>query len=103
MIKVSVTKPIDSYMDGYCLRCNRLRTECELVRRATGKRCIETVRYTVTGHDTVELTGELFFDYANQAWVVNGKYQRCGHPDNMACSCYGRIHAGKWYTIPVEG
>ena len=58
MIKVSVTKPIDSYMDGYCLRCNRLRTECELVRRATGKRCIETVHYTyaVSNDCTVQYT-----------------------------------------------
>ncbi len=33
------------------------------------------------------------FDYDNQAWVVNGRYVRCGHRDS--CRCYGRIHTGE--------
>ena len=36
---------------------------------------------------------ELAYDYTNQAWIVNGKYQRCGHVGD--CNCYGRIHAGE--------
>lgn len=35
------------------------------------------------------------FDYQRQAWVVNGIYVRCGHPDALACGCYGRDHAGE--------
>lgn len=35
------------------------------------------------------------YDYKNQAWVENGKYVRCGHPDNTKCSCYGRMREGE--------
>ena len=35
------------------------------------------------------------FDYENQAWVKDGLYQRCGHPDEMGCKCYGTIHEGE--------
>lgn len=35
------------------------------------------------------------YDYHNQAWVLDGVYQRCGHPEEMDCDCYGRIHAGE--------
>jgi len=35
------------------------------------------------------------YDYKNQAWVENGKYIRCGHPENMNCDCYGREHEGE--------
>lgn len=40
--------------------------------------------------------GKLYngFDYANQAWVVNGKYVRCGHLETMNCGCFGKDHAG---------
>lgn len=33
--------------------------------------------------------GKLFngYDYVHQAWVANGKYVACGHPDEMGCSC----------------
>ncbi len=37
----------------------------------------------------------IYFDYDKQVWVVNGKYQRCGHPNSMDCQCYGKLHAGK--------
>jgi hypothetical protein len=33
------------------------------------------------------------FDYANQAWVSDGLYVDCSHPETMACGCYGRAHA----------
>jgi hypothetical protein len=41
--------------------------------------------------------GRLFngFDYENQSWVLDGKYQRCGHPEEMRCDCYGREHEGE--------
>jgi len=35
------------------------------------------------------------YDYENQAWVVDGKYVRCGHPENMKCGCCGREHEGE--------
>lgn len=35
------------------------------------------------------------YDYINQAWIVNGRYIRCGHAETMACGCYGREHAGE--------
>ena len=35
------------------------------------------------------------YDYDRQAWVRNGLYVRCGHPEQMNCGCYGRIHEGE--------
>ena len=35
------------------------------------------------------------YDYTHQAWVENGVYIRCGHPESMDCGCYGRAHAGE--------
>lgn len=35
------------------------------------------------------------FDYVNQAWVTEGRYQTCGHPETMTCDCYGRQHHGE--------
>ena len=34
------------------------------------------------------------FDYDNQAWIVNGRYQDCAHPPPADCECYGRTHKG---------
>ena len=42
------------------------------------------------------------YDYENQAWVVDGRYVRCGHPASMNCNCYGRLHAGE-ETLPELG
>lgn len=51
--------------------------------------------------------GTLFngYDYEHQAWVVDGLYQDCGHPQPgtitvfmerfVGCDCYGREHAGE--------
>ena len=39
------------------------------------------------------------YDYEKQAWVVDGKYVRCGHPDEMNCGCYGREHEGEKYEL----
>lgn len=35
------------------------------------------------------------YDYVNQAWVIGGLYVDCGHPEDMACNCYGREHKFK--------
>lgn len=35
------------------------------------------------------------YDYKNQAWVKDGKYVRCGHPESMRCRCFGRLHEGE--------
>ena len=35
------------------------------------------------------------YDYDNQAWVKNGLYVRCGHPENVNCNCYGKRHEGE--------
>ena len=35
------------------------------------------------------------FDYTNQAWYSKGVYIRCGHPENINCNCYGKLHAGE--------
>lgn len=39
------------------------------------------------------------YDYENQVWIINGEYQRCGHPEQMTCGCFGRIHAGEKAVI----
>lgn len=39
------------------------------------------------------------FDYDRQAWVTNGRYIPCGHPIDMNCRCYGRLHAGELAPI----
>lgn len=38
------------------------------------------------------------FDYDNQAWIVDGKYIRCGHHEEHDCMCYGK----KWEGLTVE-
>lgn len=43
------------------------------------------------------------YDYKRQAWVKNGRYQRCGHPDSMVCGCYGREHIGEPVTVESLG
>lgn len=34
------------------------------------------------------------FDYHNQAWIIDGRYIRCGHPNFPPCGCFGRVHEG---------
>ena len=34
------------------------------------------------------------YDYINQAWIRDGKYQRCGHRGNCRI-CYGTRHEGE--------
>jgi len=49
----------------------------------------------ISNNETVK--GRLMsgFDYKNQAWVKNGLYVRCGHPENVNCNCYGKRHEGE--------
>lgn len=35
------------------------------------------------------------YDYDRQAWVIDGLYVDCAHPEDMLCGCYGRAHAGE--------
>jgi len=35
------------------------------------------------------------YDYDRQAWVLDRKYVRCGHPEHMDCKCYGKEHEGE--------
>jgi hypothetical protein len=57
---------------------------------------------------THALTGT-WFDYGNQAWIVDGRYQDCNHPPTKwccwaataawkPCGCYGRAHVGELVT-----
>lgn len=50
---------------------------------------IEKNEYTNTGR---LING---YDYDNQAWVIDGRYVRCGHPEDMNCGCYGREYEGE--------
>lgn len=43
------------------------------------------------------------YDYNNQAWVRDGKYVACGHPDDMECTCYGRVHEGEPCEVRGDG
>lgn len=35
------------------------------------------------------------YDYRNQAWIVDGRYVACEHPERVRCRCYGTAHAGQ--------
>lgn len=39
------------------------------------------------------------YDYDKQVWIKDGVYQDCGHPAEMNCDCYGRIHKGEQAEI----
>lgn len=56
------------------------------------------MRYSNDQYENGRLTNG--FDYDHQAWVGNGKYVRCGHPESMDCGCYGRLHEGEETTQP---
>ena len=42
------------------------------------------------------------YDYKNQAWVKDGVYVRCGHPEEMDCGCYGRLHEGEQTELIIK-
>ena len=35
------------------------------------------------------------YDYTNQAWLIDGHYEPCSHPESMNCGCFGKLHAGE--------
>jgi hypothetical protein len=41
------------------------------------------------------------FDYTRQAWAEAGRWVRCGHPEEMGCRCWGKVHEGE--QTPKEG
>ena len=43
--------------------------------------------------------GPLRVEYA---WVLDGKYVRCGHPESMDCNCYGKKHEGHEVKFTCE-
>jgi hypothetical protein len=49
-----------------------------------------------TSKDEFDSNGQLItgFDYEYQAWVKDGRYIRCGHPQSMTCGCFGREFEG---------
>ena len=57
-----------------------------------------------TGKDQFDAQGILLngFDYDRQAWVKDGKYIRCGHPESMDCGCFGREHEGEPVRVSIE-
>jgi len=36
-----------------------------------------------------------WFDYTNQAWVINGVYAPCAHPASMDCQCFGLLNENR--------
>ena len=43
--------------------------------------------------------GEYSFDYKNQVWIKGGVYIDCGHPSQMKCRCFSRLHKDKKAVI----
>ena len=39
-----------------------------------------------------EPDNRIYYDYKNQAWVMDGRYVSCNHPPEMNCKCFGRLH-----------
>ncbi len=50
------------------------------------------------GHDGKQCGTLDHYDYLNQAWIRGGLVVNCGHPDEMDCRCYQRLHAGEVHT-----
>jgi hypothetical protein len=42
------------------------------------------------------------YDYTNQAWVIQGRYVRCGHNAEVKCSCFGRLHEGENTQVDTD-
>lgn len=39
------------------------------------------------------MSSDIWYDYVNQAWVINGAYVSCAHSNT--CDCYGHLHQGE--------
>jgi hypothetical protein len=51
-------------------------------------------------HNAKAIQREIQFDYDHQAWIINGIYQNCAHPNRMCGPdaldpCWQRLHAGE--------
>ena len=44
----------------------------------------------------------LSYDYENQVWIKDGKYQDCGHSSEMQCNCFGRKHKNEFAVISKD-
>lgn len=52
------------------------------------------------------------YDYANQAWTLDGVYLPCNHPQAgtvlvdgdiwAGCSCFGTLHAGQYAVLTPQ-
>ena len=40
----------------------------------------------------------IIYDYDKQSYVRQGRWVDCGHPEDMECECYGRLHHGERLT-----
>ena len=50
--------------------------------------------------EATDVRREIQYDYDNQAWIINGIYQDCTHPDRMCgpnapMPCWQRLHRGE--------
>jgi len=43
----------------------------------------------------------IWYDYAHQAWVEGGRYQRCALT-TLPCNCYGRRHQGELWRSEAD-
>lgn len=44
----------------------------------------------------------MLYDYVNRAWLIDGVYADCDHPETLDCGCYGRLHKGEAYVYESE-
>lgn len=69
------------------IECGELASVCDLDAPTD---VTQGPRFYCTEHSPTH------FDYERQAWVVDGCYVRCGHPEGMeTCICFGRLHEGE--------
>ena len=63
--------------------------------RITGMACDVHLSLSMNGTLTTEDTmSHPLYSYEMQCWVVDNIVQRCGHPENMDCTCFGRHWQG---------
>ena len=87
-------------MNDPCSDCGR---PAQVVHYASGKRrplcwtCFHGALpgFRIPAPVLADAEIDVQYDYDNQAWIENGSYISCSHPDAMNCTCYGKIHAGE--------
>ena len=50
-------------------------------------------------HVDREKMKKVYYNYGDQCWYINGIAQRCGHSEDVDCTCYGKIHEGEMDPI----